>query len=153
MRRNPLVPESQSTWREIKIVPQCIFCHQPTDNVETRVTNKMSEQRWSSTQVLRTTSTNVIPFPAHHRCYRRRWLAQRITAILTGVTIVLAVPCGFAITSIVGESVARLVGPRGLLWTMLGPLFVPVLLMFTSLGLWMNLNAKVEHYAKEHQVM
>jgi len=148
MARLPFVPESQASQQEIEIVPQCIFCHQPTDHVETRVIKKRSEQRWSSTQVLRTTTTHLIPFPAHHRCYRRRWLAQRITAILTGVTMGLALAANYPAIYLKPGGAPTV--PRAWMLPALGLVLVALLLMFTSLGLWIYLNAKAERYAKEH---
>jgi hypothetical protein len=89
MRGTPFIPRDESALQKINIVPECIFCHQPTNNVEIRVIKKVREEYMAYRQVLRTTTTSSIPFPAHHHCYHRKRLAEKITLILACVILVL----------------------------------------------------------------
>jgi hypothetical protein len=145
MRGTPFIPRDESALQKINIVPECIFCHQPTNNVEIRVIKKVREEYMAYRQVLRTTTTSSIPFPAHHHCYHRKRLAEKITLILACVILVLTF-----FTFIFVRSAAHHDGEVGMVWVFLVAAIVGLLLSLTSLGLRTYLNAKVTNYAKEH---
>ena len=79
------------------IEPQCIFCGGLTDNIEKYTITETEDHPHNSEYY--TSNSLTIPFPAHHHCLQKKWLALNGGWNATMLIIVSFV--GFSILSLV----------------------------------------------------